>query len=98
MRQIFHFSLVLLLSVVLVGCAANKKKSSADVEDSSVNVQPDAKLQGLSPDDLGSAQELPNTDNNLGLDKFLGTRVIYFEFDSNALTPEAQRIVEAHAE
>ena len=34
----------------------------------------------------------------LNLNVPLGTRVIYFEFDSNALTWEAQRIVEAHAE
>ena len=34
----------------------------------------------------------------LNLNDPLGTRVIYFEFDSAALTPEAQRIVEAHAE
>ena len=41
---------------------------------------------------------LVTSDNTLDLDDPLGTRVIYFEFDSNALTPEAQRIVEAHAE
>ena len=97
MRQIFHFSLVLLLSVVLVGCAANKKKGSAEVEDSSVNLQADATSSGLSSDDSGSVQVFTTTDNTL-LDDPLGTRVIYFEFDSNALTPEAQRIVEAHAE
>ena len=97
MRQIFHFSLVLLLSVVLVGCAANKKKGSAEVEDSSVNLQADATSSGLSSDDSGSVQVFTTTDNTLDLDP-LGTRVIYFEFDSNALTPEAQRIVEAHAE
>ena len=34
----------------------------------------------------------------LNLNDPLGARVIYFEFDSNALTWEAQRIVEAHAE
>ena len=98
MRQIFHFSLVLLLSVVLVGCAANKKKGTAEVEDSSVNRQADATSSGLSSDDSGSAQVLVTSDNTLDLDDPLGTRVIYFEFDSNALTPEAQRIVEAHAE
>ena len=98
MQRIFHFTLVLLLSVVLVGCAANKKKAAADVEDSSVNVQSDSTLQGLSSDDSDSGQTLTTTDNTLDLDDPLGTRVIYFEFDSNALTPEAQRIVEAHAE
>ena len=99
MRRIFHFSLVLLLSVVLVGCAANKKKGSAEVEDSSVNAQSDTTLSGLtSDDDSGSVQVLVTSDNTLDLEDPLGTRVIYFEFDSNALTPEAQRIVEAHAE
>ena len=98
MRRIFHLSLVLLLSVVLVGCALNKKKGSAEVEDSSVNLQADATSSGLSSDDSGSAQVLVTSDNTLDLDDPLGTRVIYFEFDSNALTPEAQRIVEAHAE
>ena len=98
MRRIFHFSLVLLLSVVLVGCAATKKKGSAEVEDSSVNLQADATSSGLSSDDSGSVQVLTTMDNTLDLDDPLGTRVIYFEFDSNALTPEAQRIVEAHAE
>ena len=78
MRQIFHFSLVLLLSVVLVGCAANKKKSSADVEDSSVNVQSDATLQGLSSDDSGSVQVFTTSDNTLDLEDPQGTRVIYF--------------------
>ena len=98
MRRIFHLSVVLLLSVVLMGCALNKKKSSAEVEDSSVNLQADATSSGLSSDDSGSAQVLVTSDNTLDLDDPLGTRVIYFEFDSNALTPEAQRIVEAHAE
>ena len=98
MRRIFNFTLVLLLSVVLVGCALNKKKSSAEVEASSVNLQADATSSGLSSDDSGSAQVLVTSDNTLDLDDPLGTRVIYFEFDSNALTPEAQRIVEAHAE
>ena len=98
MRRIFHFTLVLLLSVVLVGCAANKKKDAAEVEDSSVNLQADATSSGLSSDGSGSAQVLVTSDNSLDLDDPLGTRVIYFEFDSNALTPEAQRIVEAHAE
>ena len=97
MRRIFHFSLVLLLSVVLVGCAANKKKGSAEVEDSSVNLQADATSSGLSSDDSGSVQVLTTTDNTL-VDDPLGTRVIYYEFDSKALTLEAQRIVEAHAE
>ena len=98
MRRIFQFTLVLLLSVVLVGCAANKKKGAAEVEDSSVNLQADATSSGLSSDGSGSAQVLVTSDNTLDLDDPLGTRVIYFEFDSNALTPEAQRIVEAHAE
>ena len=98
MRRIFHFTLVLLLSVVLVGCAANKRKGAAEVEDSSVNLQAVAMSSGLSSDDSGSAQVLVTSDNTLDLDDPLGTRVIYFEFDSNALTPEAQRIVEAHAE
>ena len=97
MRRIFHFSLVLLLSVVLVGCATNKKKGSAEVEDSSVNLEADATSSGLSSDGSGSAQVLVTSGDTLDLDP-LGTRVIYFEFDSNALTPEAQRIVEAHAE
>jgi len=98
MQRIFHFTLVLLLSVVLVGCAANKRKGAAEVEDSSVNLQADATSSGLSSDSSGSAQVLVTSDNSLDLDDPLGTRVIYFEFDSNALTPEAQRIVEAHAE
>ena len=98
MRRIFQFTLVLLLSVVLVGCAANKRNGAAEVEDSSVNLQADATSSGLSSDSSGSAQVLVTSDNSLDLDDPLGTRVIYFEFDSNALTPEAQRIVEAHAE
>ena len=98
MRRIFHFTLVLFLSVVLVGCAANKKKGAAEVEDASVNLQADATSSGLSSDGSGSAQVLVTSDNTVDLDDPLGTRVIYFEFDSNALTPEAQRIVEAHAE
>ena len=53
MRRLFHFSLVLLLSVVLVGCAATKKKGSAEVEDSSVNLQADATSSGLSSDASG---------------------------------------------
>ena len=98
MRRIFHFTLVLLLSVVVMGCAANKKKGAAEVEDSSVNLQADATSSGLSSDASGSAQVLVTSDNTLNLEDPLGTRVIYFEFDSNALTPEAQRIVAAHAE
>lgn len=99
MRRLFTFSLVLLLGVMLAGCAANKKKGAAEVEDSSVNVQADATSSGLGSDGTSSSEALVATESESVIeDDPLGKRVVYFEFDSNALTPEAQNIVEAHAE
>ena len=99
MRRLMNFSLVLLLGVFLAGCAASKKKGAAEVEDSSVNVQADATSSGLASDGTSSGEALASADSEPIIeDDPLGKRVIYFEFDSNALTPEAQSIAEAHAE
>ena len=99
MRRLINFSLVLLLGVFLAGCAASKKKGAAEVEDSSVNVQADATSSGLASDGTSSGEALASADSGPVIeDDPLGKRVIYFEFDSSALTPEAQSIVEAHAE
>ena len=99
MRRLINFSLVLLLGVFLAGCAASKKKGEAEVEDSSVNVQADATSSGLASDGTSSGEALASAGSGPVIeDDPLGKRVIYFEFDSSALTPEAQSIVEAHAE
>ena len=99
MRRLFTFSLVLLLGVMLAGCTASKKKGVAEVEDSSVNVQADATSSGLGSDGTSSSEALVTTESGSVIeDDPLGKRVVYFEFDSSALTPEAQNIVEAHAE
>jgi len=104
MQKILTLSLILFLGIVVSGCQSQKKADDiAEVEEwnpmdlvggegeSTLNVS------GLT-DEETSGETLTGmvTDEEFG--DPLSKRVVYFEFDSNILTPEAHRIVEAHAE
>ena len=104
MRRFWTILMVLFLGVTLAGCAASKKKGgTVEVEDATiggrgVDVATDASASGVDSDDAtaGEIITIDQTDSDGG--DPLGQRVVYFDFDSSNLTPEAQRVVEAHAQ
>jgi len=101
MRRFGTIVMVLLLGVAISGCAASKKKggSSVEVEDATIGSTTDSTASGLGADDTTAGEIIVVEGDSQGdLDDPLGQRVVYFDFDSANLTPEAQRIVEAHAQ
>ena len=101
MRRFGTVFLVLFLGVALAGCAATKKKGGGvEVEDATISdtTSTDAASSGISSEDATAGQIITISEDSTDLDDPLGQRVIYFDFDSSNLTPEAQRVVEAHAQ
>ncbi|HIE76894.1 MAG TPA: peptidoglycan-associated lipoprotein, partial [Gammaproteobacteria bacterium] len=104
MRRFGTVFLVLFLGVVLAGCAATKKKGGeVEVEDATISdttdaASTDAASSGISSEDTTAGEIITISEDSTDLDDPLGQRVIYFDFDSSNLTPEAQRVVEAHAQ
>ena len=103
MRRFGTVFLVLFLGVTLAGCAATKKKGGGvKVEDATISdttdaASTDAASSGISSEDTTAGEIIAISEDSTELDA-LGQRVIYFDFDSSHLTPEAQRVVEAHAQ
>ena len=104
MRRFWTILMVLFLGVTLAGCAASKKKGgTVEVEDatiggSEVDVTTDASASGVDSDDATAGEIITIDQTDSDGDDPLGQRVVYFDFDSSNLTPEAQRVVEAHAQ
>ncbi|MGB1682784.1 MAG: peptidoglycan-associated lipoprotein Pal [Arenicellales bacterium] len=96
MRRFGTIVLVLFLGVAISGCAASKKKggSAVEVEDDTT----DSTASGIGTGDTTAGEIIVVEENTTDMDDPLGQRVVYFDFDSANLTPEAQRIVEAHAQ
>ena len=104
MRRFWTILLVLFLGVTLAGCAASKKKGgTVEVEDATIDgsgadVTTGASASGVDSDDATAGEIIIIDQNDSDVDDPLGQRVVYFDFDSSNLTPEAQRVVEAHAQ
>jgi peptidoglycan-associated lipoprotein len=104
MRRFGTVFLVLFLGVALAGCAATKKKGGGvEVEDATISdttdaASTDAASSGIGSEDSTAGEIITISEDSTDLDDPLGQRVIYFDFDSSNLTPEAQRVVEAHAQ
>ena len=104
MRRFGTVFLVLFLGVALAGCAATKKKGGGvEVEDATISdttdaASTDAASSGIGSEDATAGEIITISEDSTDLDDPLGQRVIYFDFDSSNLTPEAQRVVEAHAQ
>ncbi len=102
MQKILTLSLILLLGVVVSGCQSQKKVDDiAEVEEwnpmGTADGESTLSVSGLT-DEEASGETLAGIVTDEEFDDPLTKRVVYFEFDSNILTPEATRIVEAHAE
>lgn len=104
MQKKLIVALILLLGIVVGGCQSQRKIDDiAEVEEwnpmggngSSSTLD----VSGLVDDETSGGETLAGvgTDDIL-LDDPLSKRVVYFDYDSNVLTPEATRIAEAHAE
>jgi len=104
MQRFWTILLVLFLGVTLAGCAASKKKGgTVEVEDATIDgsgadVTTGASASGVDSDDATAGEIVIIDQNDSDVDDPLGQRVVYFDFDSSNLTPEAQRVVEAHAQ
>ena len=96
--------MVLFLGVTLAGCAASRKKGgTVEVEDATIGgsgaeVITDASASAVGSDDATAGEIITIDQDDASMDDPLGQRVVYFDFDSSNLTPEAQRVVEAHAQ
>ena len=104
MQRFWTILLVLFLGVTLAGCAASKKKGgTVEVEDATIDgsgadVTTGASASGVDSDDATAGEIIIIDQNDSDVDDPLGQRVVYFDFDSSNLTPEARRVVEAHAQ
>ena len=104
MQRIWTILMVLFLGVTLAGCAASKKKGgTVEVEDATIGgtgaeVITDASASAVDSDDATAGEIITIDQDDADMDDPLGRRVVYFDFDSSNLTPEAQRAVEAHAQ
>lgn len=101
MRRFGTIVLVLFLGIAISGCAASKKKGGGvEVEDATIGGSSgtDASSSGIGTGDSAEGSVIIVEENTGSADDPLSQRVIYFDFDSANLTPEAQRVVEAHAQ
>jgi len=104
MRNILPLSVFMLLAITLSGCQSQRNIDDvAEIEewnpiglDSDNGDDAGLVSSVLSEGDSGDTLSGVLSDEEFG--DPLSKRVIYFEYDSNSLTPEAKRIVEAHAE
>jgi outer membrane protein OmpA-like peptidoglycan-associated protein len=95
MRRFGTIVLVLLLGVAISGCVASKKKggSSVEVEDATIGSTTDSTASGIGTGDTTAGEIIVVEEGSQGdLDDPLGQRVVYFDFDSANLTPEARRV------
>ena len=105
MQKILTLFLILILGIVVSGCQSQQKVDDdiAEVEEwNPVITEGDEggstlNVSGLT-DEETTGETLAGIITDEELDDPLSKRVVYFEFDSNDLTLEATRIVEAHAE
>lgn len=104
MQKILTLSLILLFGITVSACQSQPKTDEiAEVEEwnpTGLGLDEEGEstltVSGLSEDDSGDTLAGVMTDEDFA--DPLSKRVVYFEYDSNVLTPEATRIVEAHAE
>ena len=100
MRRFGTIFLALFLGIAISGCAASKKKGgSVEVEDATIGSSTESSSSGIGSEDTTAGEIIIlETDDQGDMDDPLGQRVVYFDFDSANLTPEAQMVVEAHAQ
>ena len=104
MQKILTLSLIMLFGIAISACQSQPKTDEiAEVEEwnpTGLGMDEEGEstltVSGLSEEDAGDTLAGVMTDEDFS--DPLSKRVVYFEYDSNALTPEATRIVEAHAE
>ena len=103
MQKILTLFVILLLGIAVSACQSQKKLDDiAEVEEWNPTGFGDDEdesmlsVSGLSDDDPGETLTGVVTDEDFA--DPLSKRVVYFDYDSNSLTLEATRIVEAHAE
>ena len=70
----------------------------ATIGGSGAEVITDASASAVGSDDATAGEIITIDQDDANMDDPLGQRVVYFDFDSSNLTPEAQRVVEAHAQ
>ena len=96
MRQLRTFAIVLVSALALVACGGKKAvEDDISVESVDGTAGDGASTSGLAGDGSSSISGL---DGSGASGDLLNSRVIYFEYDSSALTLESEAIVQAHAQ
>ncbi len=93
MRKLNSIIILVALSLALGACKRTPVQDGVAVDDASLNGDGSASSQGLGNGDGTGGVGLGAGGDGDPLSK----RVVYFEYDSSLLTPDAQAIVEAHA-
>lgn len=91
-----RMGMVLALGAALSACAGKKVQESIQVGEAGGNVTEDGMTQGLTDESL-SGSGLSGPQGSFDGDP-LGKRVIYFEYDSAALTADGNAIAQAHGQ
>jgi len=82
-----HFVLAAVLSLALAGCGGDKGVKGEEGDAGGVTAS------GLEGESGASGSTL-----SADMEQLLNTNKVYFEFDSSAVDPESQRVVEAHSQ
>src|SRR5688500_8945332 len=90
----------LLVAATLAGCSSGVKLNDVPVEDKSATAVTPGGPGGGTPGGASQSQVTPvdataNTGSNAGPNNV--ARLVFFDYDSYVLKPEAQPIIEAHA-
>jgi peptidoglycan-associated lipoprotein len=95
MRNFRSVLIIMVASVALAACGG-RKSVEEDINVEAVDGTAGASSSGLLGDDSSSTSGLDGSSNaNADL---LNSRVIYFEYNSSALTLESETVVQAHAQ
>ncbi len=94
--NIIKLALVVVVSMTMAACAGKKVQESIQVGEVGGTVTEDGMTQGITDESLnGTGLRGPQ---GSGPDDPLGKRVIYFDYDSSALTAEGDQIAQAHGQ
>jgi peptidoglycan-associated lipoprotein len=100
MKKLKQWMLAALVATALAGCGSTVKLDDVPVEDKAGQSVPGANAanSGVTSQTKSTVTTLTPGNNAGGADMVVaGGRVVYFDYDSFAIRPEFQAVIEAHA-
>lgn len=99
MKKLNQWMLAALVAAALAGCGSTVKLDDVAVEDKAgQSVSGNSANSGATTQASSMVKTLTPTNNASGADMVVaGGRVVYFDYDSFAIRPEFQAVIEAHA-